>query len=316
MKKMNAVLSAALLFGSFLCISESHGFLKGDINGDEKIGLTESINALQVASGTISATAVKTVNVPGDFATIQEAVNAVSEGDTISVAAGTYNENISITKDQITIQGAGRETATIKGDGTFHTITVENARGVTISGFLITGGICGIRANFSSLFCKDISFENNSKGLRASRNSYLVAVNCLMTKSDGEGLRIDQNSFGDIINCEISGNSGMGIRVKYGALAFIENNTKIMNNKSDGIVVKQMSVVEILGACQIVSNEGNGISVGNNSMISFSEGSSTISNNNGDGINCYADSRIDEWNFENVVFDSNGASSYSSGCFE
>ena len=35
----------------------------------------------------------ETINVPGDYATIQGAINASSDGDVIAVAAGTYYEH-------------------------------------------------------------------------------------------------------------------------------------------------------------------------------------------------------------------------------
>ena len=34
-----------------------------------------------------------TINVPGDYSTIQGAINASSDGDVIAIAAGTYYEN-------------------------------------------------------------------------------------------------------------------------------------------------------------------------------------------------------------------------------
>jgi VCBS repeat-containing protein len=48
-----------------------------------------------------------TINVPGDYATIQAAINAASSGDIINILAGTYVENIVVDKP-LTIMGAGQ----------------------------------------------------------------------------------------------------------------------------------------------------------------------------------------------------------------
>ena len=40
--------------------------------------------------------AVLTVGLGGTFSTIQAAVTAAANGDTISIAAGTYTENVTI----------------------------------------------------------------------------------------------------------------------------------------------------------------------------------------------------------------------------
>jgi hypothetical protein len=50
---------------------------------------------------------IRTVGLGGtfDFSTIQAAVNAAASGDTISVAAGTYTENVTVTDKAITIDG-------------------------------------------------------------------------------------------------------------------------------------------------------------------------------------------------------------------
>ena len=72
--------------------------------------------------------------VPDDYPTIQEAINAASDGDTIFVGNGTYYENVIVNK---TVSLIG-ESAIIEGDWFGIGISVV-ANGVNIQGFTIRG---------------------------------------------------------------------------------------------------------------------------------------------------------------------------------
>ena len=75
----------------------------------------------------------KTIAVPADHATIQEAVNAASEGDLILVSPGVYNEAVDVTTNDITIRGLDRNEVIL--DGNFELtngIKVVGANGVTV----------------------------------------------------------------------------------------------------------------------------------------------------------------------------------------
>jgi parallel beta-helix repeat protein len=75
---------------------------------------------------------------PGDFHTIQAAVNAATSGDTIKVAPGTYAESVTISKPltilahQIHLPGESGS-STVKSDTAAFTVSGTNA--VTIEGF-------------------------------------------------------------------------------------------------------------------------------------------------------------------------------------
>jgi hypothetical protein len=77
-----------------------------------------------------------TINVPTDYATIQEAIAAAAEGDTITVDAGTYNENIVIDKG-LTLEGAsGATISPTAGPGIEVDVSTREFP-VTIDGFTI-----------------------------------------------------------------------------------------------------------------------------------------------------------------------------------
>jgi hypothetical protein len=71
------------------------------------------------------------------FATIQAAINAVTAGGTVHVAAGTYEEDVSIAKT-IALLGSGAPTIAGVPGGSSATIQVISATNVEISGFVIT----------------------------------------------------------------------------------------------------------------------------------------------------------------------------------
>ncbi|MFM7045961.1 MAG: right-handed parallel beta-helix repeat-containing protein [Ilumatobacteraceae bacterium] len=62
-----------------------------------------------------SAPSADAIEVPGDYATIQEAVDAASPGDLVLVAPGTYSEAVTITTENITLRGLDRNEVVLDG---------------------------------------------------------------------------------------------------------------------------------------------------------------------------------------------------------
>jgi parallel beta-helix repeat protein len=141
---------------------------------------------------------------PDEYTAISEAITEASGGDTIMVAAGTYPENLVISKP-IKIICEGDPTAvtdptlylcTINGQdkGSVVTFTSGAIEGTLLSGFIITGG-------------KD----DNGGGILCERGATPTISYCSITGNTatnyGGGISSRDSSSPIITNCHIEGNS-------------------------------------------------------------------------------------------------------------
>jgi len=114
------------------------------------------------APETTEAAAGGTLAVPGDFDTIQAAVDAAVPGDLILIAPGTYREAVNVETDNLTIRGVDRNEVVL--DGNFELdngvrilgasgVTVENmtAMNYTRNGFFWTG-VDGYRGSYLTAY--------------------------------------------------------------------------------------------------------------------------------------------------------------------
>jgi len=85
-----------------------------------------------------------TIYVPDDFATIQQAVDAASSGDTVIVRPGTYLENIDFVQKAITVKSESGPAATIiDGNQNATVVTFQSGEGAdsVLEGFTLTNGL-------------------------------------------------------------------------------------------------------------------------------------------------------------------------------
>ncbi|MBU1262014.1 hypothetical protein KJ640_03580 [bacterium] len=128
------------------------------------------------------------IYVPGNYTTIQAAVNAASNGDRIYISAGNYNEAVYVNK-RIALVGVGTPTITAGGLGNTNTVTFDGTatNNASISRFRITGATGryywtngnGIYCNFSSGTITNNTITGNDYGIYCSSSSPSITNNII-----------------------------------------------------------------------------------------------------------------------------------------
>src|SRR5262245_3827106 len=212
----------------------------------------------------IYTAAAATLNVgPGlQYSTIQSAINAASSGDTISVAAGTYNESVNLNK-RLTIVGSGlsncivapnptnTDVISIGSGGSSSSIdgftitsasparTPVNIQGsnVTVTNSKISGGLFGVQ-----LFGVSNNISNNEiynplhHGVLIWANNNDVANNNIHNCPEN-GLQVQSGNQGNLVRGNTISNCGQyGMHIS-GTQTTILSNT--ITNNAGGIILDQ-----------------------------------------------------------------------------
>ena len=207
-----------------------------------------------------SSSSGKIHNVPIGYQTIQAAIDAALDGDTVIVADGIYagigNKNISFLGKSITVKSANGALNCIidcELEGRGFNFNSNEDNGAVLSGFTIING---------HTFSSDIGFTGG--GINIFNNSSPIITNCIVTgnQSDlsGAGIYIGGKSSPSISNCIISNNlsqtTGGGIYIGESA-AKITGCTIIDNlayHDGGGISCGHFARPEIV-SCIIESNQ-------------------------------------------------------------
>lgn len=114
------------------------------------------------------------IDVPGDFKTIQAAVDAADPGSTIVVGPGTYKGGVRVATDDLIVKGADRFRTVLDGDGERPDgIVVDGARKVTIANLTVrefTGNGILFTAARRYTAARVDAIKNETRGIHAYRS--------------------------------------------------------------------------------------------------------------------------------------------------
>jgi hypothetical protein len=211
-----------------------------------------------------------TIYVPGDYPTIQSAINVANNGDIILVAPSTYVENINFNGKAIIVTSSGGPAVTIidgNHNGTFVTFNHSETAASVLSGFTIRNGYldggsgAGIAITSASPTIKSNVVTSNHAavglGIFVNGGSPLIQNNTISNN--------DQMNAGD------GGSGGGGILIYGGSSGLVQiiGNTITNNNMQSG-------------------GQGGGISVaGGGAFLQGNLVSGNIAYNEGGGITAY-----------------------------
>jgi parallel beta-helix repeat protein len=112
-------------------------------------------------------TETATITVPDDYSSIQAAINAANEGDTVYVRNGTYYEVVDVNKS-ISLVGANKMATIIDGSNftNFSVLGVSDVSNATVQNLTVQNGAGGLfLGNVSYLKLRNINLRSNQQNI-------------------------------------------------------------------------------------------------------------------------------------------------------
>jgi len=240
--------------------------------------------------------------VPGDYDSIQEAINASKTGDTISVAAGTYYENILFPgiKAITLISENGAMSTVIDGGNNGSVVTFALDNKSTLDGFTITNGLTsesggGVLCGNSSspTIANSIITDNEASiaggGIHCAPSSAPFITNSIIqnnsvtgvnnNESNGGGIHASDSSTPTITNCIIKDNKS---NWSGGGLAFDATDELTIVNCTfkDNTAAVNGGAISFNNSAPIITNctFSNNTASGDGGAISFNNSAPIITN--------------------------------------
>ncbi|DAC72481.1 MAG TPA: hypothetical protein DSN98_04905 [Thermoplasmata archaeon] len=197
---------------------------------------------------------------PGNYTTIQAAVNNATNGDTVFVYNATYNENVDTKLKKISLIGEDRDTTIIAGQTTAPVLRIGTSD-TTVSEFTLTGTPTEIIVQVATL-SENIFISNNlikdgayGISLAISTSKVTITDNTIINNAF-IGIQLQTSSLNVISGNSIENNGAQGIELSLGSNHNSILNNSINNNAKEGILISGItSTVNTIAGNNISNNE-------------------------------------------------------------
>jgi parallel beta-helix repeat protein len=171
--------------------------------------LTFAFNVQHVRSASL-------IRVPDDYPTIQDAINAANEGDTVWVRSGTYTEYVDVNKMGLTLGGESKFSTFIESPGTLLGAAAVNvtADSAVVMGFTIRN-IDGIAVQTNSSNCYiigNIITSDTLFGIVSAKFADHIRIINNMIYSYEMGILLNESNF-NVVDGNYVSNSTTGINL-------------------------------------------------------------------------------------------------------
>jgi tetratricopeptide (TPR) repeat protein/nitrous oxidase accessory protein NosD len=219
------------------------------------------------------ASYTRTIQVPGDFPKLADAIASARDRDRIVVAEGTFSGPVIVDK-AITLEGSGRDKTFVEVEASESTAATFGRRsgGTRVSG--ITFRHRGFEAGadrFSALLVRGAEItlsdcraaDAAGHGLAVVEAGRVIATRCLFENNGWDGVAVrGAGSRVEFTECEATGNIGHGFDLWDGGSGAIHQSIA-RDNSGTGIVVGTTADNVVVGNSDLRANREYGIVVAN-----------------------------------------------------
>jgi len=216
----------------------------------------------------------KTIVVPDDYVSIQEAIDNALEGDTIYVKSGMYHENLGVNKS-LSLIGEDIDTTIIDGnppEGYRVPITIHDCDNVSVSGFKLLYGYAGVQIwSVKNCNISGNRIAGGQHGIKMSSSENNNITGNIFESIGGSSAIQLSSSTNNLVNRNYIDSCVEGIQIWQGSDNNIVSENTIKNCKNYAIMFKYSNSNTITR--NNITDSGYGTSIYVSNM-------NTISNNN------------------------------------